>query len=277
MATYNLGRFLLIFKGTYNNSIEYEPLDVVYSNGSSYVALQSSRGRQPQNSPLYWQILAAKGEISPTLTQEQVNSIVAQIESDKNWVSDSEYTHTDNNFTDEYINKINNIGDGAVNIKRNGVKVGEFNVNQSTTTDININVPTQISQLAGGDNFTTKPNIKLYQPSEYDGIIKVEENTKYIIIDGCLDSVPFIDITETPTSGDWLNYDGYDVVKSDVYFTAVDAMKILFNTNMMIQDNTTAQALTINRAENSIYGFRAGERYHIVIDNNTLEIYRLMQ
>ena len=51
---YNLGRVLPIFKGEYDNDEIYTNLDVVYYNGSSYVAKEETQGNLPTDTE-YWQ------------------------------------------------------------------------------------------------------------------------------------------------------------------------------------------------------------------------------
>lgn len=51
-------------KGEYNPSTAYKALNIVSQDGSSYVALQPTSGNAPPN-PVYWQLLAEKGEQGP--------------------------------------------------------------------------------------------------------------------------------------------------------------------------------------------------------------------
>ena len=57
------GRVLLLFKGTYSSSTQYQPMDVVYYNGSSYVSQKTSTGRTPTDYPSYWQLLAGGADL----------------------------------------------------------------------------------------------------------------------------------------------------------------------------------------------------------------------
>lgn len=173
---YNLGRILPIFRGQYINTATYTPLDIVYFNGSSYVCKQTSRNVLPTNT-IYWQIVALKGELSPTLTPEQTQSIIQQIESDTNWVSDSSYVHTDNNFTNTDKTAVENIGDGTIDIKVNNTSVGTFSTNTKDNHSINITVPTNINQLSGGGDFYRSPSILELEDSDID--IRVDKNTIY--------------------------------------------------------------------------------------------------
>ena len=58
MATIDIGKIKPVFKGAYNNSTAYVLDDIVYYNGSSYVAKQSTTGNVPTNGT-YWNVLAS--------------------------------------------------------------------------------------------------------------------------------------------------------------------------------------------------------------------------
>ena len=57
MSTYDIGRIGLNIRGDYDATAEYEKLDVVYYNGSSYVAKGEGTGIAPDNANM-WQLLA---------------------------------------------------------------------------------------------------------------------------------------------------------------------------------------------------------------------------
>ena len=52
------GRIGFVIKGNYSATETYDFLDVVYYNGSSYVAKKLTTGNTPQASDDYWQVLA---------------------------------------------------------------------------------------------------------------------------------------------------------------------------------------------------------------------------
>ena len=58
MATIDIGKIKPVFKGAYNNSTAYVLDDILYYNGSSYVAKQSTTGNVPTNGT-YWNVLAS--------------------------------------------------------------------------------------------------------------------------------------------------------------------------------------------------------------------------
>ena len=58
MATIDIGKIKPVFKGTYDNSTAYVLDDIVYYNGSSYVAKTSTTGNLPTDATK-WNILAS--------------------------------------------------------------------------------------------------------------------------------------------------------------------------------------------------------------------------
>ena len=63
-----IDRVAMVARGSYSNSTQYQKLDVVKANGTTYVALQSGTGNLPSSSPTYWQQLAATSSYRPTLS-----------------------------------------------------------------------------------------------------------------------------------------------------------------------------------------------------------------
>ena len=61
MAKQILGRVSIILKGEYNSTTNYQKLDIVSYNGSSYACLKESVGVLPTDTN-YWQLVAEKGE-----------------------------------------------------------------------------------------------------------------------------------------------------------------------------------------------------------------------
>ena len=71
MATHNIGRVLPIFWGEYNNTIKYTKLDVVYYNGSSYVANGDVQGVKPDSDITKWTPVAMAGRDITKISQLQ--------------------------------------------------------------------------------------------------------------------------------------------------------------------------------------------------------------
>ena len=79
MATIDLGKVKLVWRGTYNGSFNYVPDDVVYyvdgSVGSSYICVANSTGNAPSSGGSLhasWNYLARGQATSPTTTQGDI-------------------------------------------------------------------------------------------------------------------------------------------------------------------------------------------------------------
>jgi len=210
MATYNLGRILPTYRGTWESSYNYFIMDIVYYNGSSYVAKSNihAGGNNPSINN-NWQIIALKGELSGTLTpaQEQaiINAIMAQ-----GVVIDANYNHTDNNFTDADKTAVENINYGVLTLKRNGIDIGTFTANQNGS--ININVPTVATDLL--DNDTIQRTEELYEEGSPNIDISIKSNTCFVF--GILASLNISGFDDIDISGK----ETWNVPQSEIYFTA---------------------------------------------------------
>lgn len=176
---YNLGRILPVFRGTWNVAAVYEVMDVVYYNGSSYVAKSNNTNKLPTNTT-YWQIIALKGELSGTLTPEQTTAIINQI-MNEGVVIDESYTHTDNNFNDTYQSMLDNlnIGNGTITVKKNNTAVGSFTANQSANSDINITVPVSVGDLQGASILQLIPEVVVNDSDTVFDLPILQSNTYY--------------------------------------------------------------------------------------------------
>lgn len=75
MATViNAGRVSMVPKGEWSASTAYVRLDVVYYNGSSYVAIQDSTGQNPSTATTYWQLLASGVDPSNYYTKTETDT-----------------------------------------------------------------------------------------------------------------------------------------------------------------------------------------------------------
>lgn len=162
MSTYVLGRVLPIWKGTYDSTEEYNPLDIVLYNGSSYVALKEAQGIAPTNTT-YWSLVAQHGnaEMTPEqiaeLAQDVYNSLI-----NVGVVIDTDYTHTDNNYTDSDRNTVitikNNMAD-FTNVQ------SDWTQSNTTAKDYIKNKPANLVQDANythtDNNFTNALKSKL--------------------------------------------------------------------------------------------------------------------
>lgn len=77
MAAINIGRILPIFKGSYNSSTTYNKLDVVFYNGSSYVANTTTTNVLPTNTTNWTCVASASSweNFTDTEKQELINAL----------------------------------------------------------------------------------------------------------------------------------------------------------------------------------------------------------
>ena len=70
MATIDLGKIKMVWRGAYDNATAYTPDDVVSSGGSSYICILASTGNAVSNAT-YWSLLAQGGtDVGTTLTTQ---------------------------------------------------------------------------------------------------------------------------------------------------------------------------------------------------------------
>lgn len=97
-----------------------------------------------------------------TVTDKAVNinvpTALSELNNDKNFVSDSNYVHTDNNFTTSLKNKLNGIADGA---QVNVIETVKVNGKAITPTEkvVDITTPTKVSDLNNDSKFQTESEV----------------------------------------------------------------------------------------------------------------------
>tara|TARA_R100000388_G_C7220062_1_gene148415 strand:- start:31 stop:900 length:870 start_codon:yes stop_codon:yes gene_type:complete len=73
MATIDLGKIKIMWKGTYAGGTAYTPDDAVVHNGTSYICVANTTGNAPPNAT-YWNVLAQAGtngtDLTSTLTTQ---------------------------------------------------------------------------------------------------------------------------------------------------------------------------------------------------------------
>ena len=81
------------------------------------------------------------------------------------------------------------VGNGTITVKKNGTSVGTFTTNQTTASDIDISVPTAVSELTNDAGYTTntgtvtqvKVGNTAYDPTA--GVISLPEYTSVTVVD----------------------------------------------------------------------------------------------
>ena len=92
MATVNLGKVGMTLKGVYDNEVQYEKLDVVYYEDSTYCAKSSTIGNLPTDEQ-YWQLLVAPNPLTtwkPNTKEDEGYVEKGEGNEDKVWATDSE-------------------------------------------------------------------------------------------------------------------------------------------------------------------------------------------
>jgi len=72
MATIDLGKIKMVWRGAYNNATAYTIDDAVSLNGTSYICIAATTGNTPPNAT-YWNVLAQGGtDLGATLSNNQI-------------------------------------------------------------------------------------------------------------------------------------------------------------------------------------------------------------
>lgn len=225
---FDLGKIYPAYKGEWTSNTQYEVLDIVYHNGSSYIAKQDNRYENPDNNPNFWGILALRGEISGALTPQQMNDIVHTVTTQSGVVVDPSYIHTDNNFTQEQVDTLNSLGNGSLTVTVNGNTVAEIQTGAFATghEDIDLNVPTTINDLIGVDQLYQTPDVEIKTED-----IDVLESGKVYFYDGVIDNLTIKEVPWTET------IEAYKYRDSEIRFTAGKEFTLNLNPKLKIIGN----------------------------------------
>ena len=121
-----------------------------------------------------------------TITNKNVNIEVptklSELENDNNTVTDKDYVHTDNNFTNALLTKLNGIESGAevnaiAGIKTNGV------LQPIVNKIVDISIPTKTSQLTNDSGYITNEVDNLtnyYTETEVNNLLSSKADTSQI-------------------------------------------------------------------------------------------------
>lgn len=137
MATYNLGRFILNPRGTYDGTANYNKLDFVLYNGSSYVCKADSTTNKVPTNTTYWQLMAEAGQA--TMTPQQQQQIIDTLVNG-GVIIDPDY----NTFTTAEKEKLAGLSapnNGTLAINYGSSRLGTFTANQSGNTTVNVPRP----------------------------------------------------------------------------------------------------------------------------------------
>lgn len=181
----DLGKIIPKIRGEYNGATTYDTLDIVFYLGSSYISKQDGTSNKLPTNTTYWQMLAAKGDTITQLTPQQLAEVVQQV-MNEGVVVDSGYRE----FKSNTVNTLQNMsepGNGTIQFQRNGVNItgGSFTTNQSTNKNINIQVPTKMSEMSDYSDFMSRVanggiEIRKSGDENYNIFDKVESGMIYL-------------------------------------------------------------------------------------------------
>lgn len=181
----DLGKIIPKIRGNYNRTTTYDTLDIVFYLGSSYISKQDGTSNKLPTNTTYWQMLAAKGDTITQLTPAQLAEVVQQV-MNEGVVVDSGYTE----FKSNTMNTLQNMsepGNGTIQFQRNGVNItgGSFSMNQNTNKNINIQVPTKMSEMSDYSDFMGRVanggiEIRKSGDANYNIFDKVESGMIYL-------------------------------------------------------------------------------------------------
>ena len=103
-----------------------------------------------------------KNGVDLEIQNKKVNIIVptklGELTNDKNYVIDTNYIHTDNNFTDLLLTKLNDIEENAQSNKIDIIKVNGV-VQEIQEKTVDISVPIKVGQLSNDKEYQTKEEV----------------------------------------------------------------------------------------------------------------------
>ena len=124
----------------------------------------------------------SRNGITLPITDKNVNIEVptklSELENDNNTVTDRDYVHTDNNFTNALLAKLNGIEAGAEVNAIAGIKVNDV-LQPINNKIVNISVPTKTSDLTNDSGFIDKDVDNLanyYTETEVDNLLNEKAN-----------------------------------------------------------------------------------------------------
>lgn len=102
----NIGKVSIVPKGKYNASKQYERLDVVESNGSTYIAIVDNIGK-PVTNTSYWYLLVSKGDKGDTyeVTDADLAEIEKRITDDANSIFNTNVREKTEEFNTNALTK----------------------------------------------------------------------------------------------------------------------------------------------------------------------------
>ena len=230
---YNLGKVALTPKGAYSSSTQYEKLDVITYNGSSYIVLQSCTGVTPPNNT-YYQVIASKGDSGADGSAATVNvGTISMLP------LGSTPTITNTGTTNAAIINFgipySPVADNSVSTAKitDGAVTNAKLANESVTEDKLGDSSVTYEKLAA-DVVTLLNNIENIVAETYD-VTKAYSAGDYVIYGSTDTSISLYKFTEDKTAGSWDLTKVEQVVTCDELAQKVDSESI---NNAGIHDRT---------------------------------------
>ena len=141
MARQTLGKVMMLLKSEYDSNTQYEILDVVTYNGSSYVAKQSTQGNLPTNTN-YWLLLAEKGDAA-TINGYNVLSILEGIntsiqQSGNQLTINNTYEYDDTDVKRDIQANANDISQNSTDIEALQQSLSNYSLITETGSKLNL-------------------------------------------------------------------------------------------------------------------------------------------
>ena len=74
IASQKIGRVCVVHKGNWSATTQYEKLDIVFHNGSSYLAIKDNKNKEPNYNSTNWALLSGTGAGSPEIIDGNILS-----------------------------------------------------------------------------------------------------------------------------------------------------------------------------------------------------------
>ena len=140
MARTKIGQVSILPCGEYDSTKKYERLSVVYSEGSSYIAIKENQGESVNNTE-YWYKLVSKGD-TYEVNEDDLKEIADQITENANSKFNIHVSEKTTEFNDNAINKTTEFDTNVTN------KTNTFNGNVETqTNNFNSNSTTKTTEF----------------------------------------------------------------------------------------------------------------------------------
>ena len=190
--------------------------------------------------------------VNQTISSKSVNLVIdiptktSDLINDSNFVVDANYTHTDNNFTDALLTKLNGIATGAQANKIETIAVNDTN-QTITNKRVNITVPTAVSDLENDTGFITSSGSITGNAATATTATKANQLTTARTINGTA-----FNGTANITTANWGTARNISIASSDGSGVGA-ATSINGSTNYTLKLPSTIKATLNGNATNSNY------------------------